>query len=179
MAWHWVDIVIAAIIALSVITGLFRGFIKELIALCIWILAIWLAITYTRTISPWFEAYIHDQTVCFVVAFVAILLVTIILGGVCNAVLSYILTRSGLSGTDRILGMAFGFVRGVFIVSLLMLVVKMTSIPHEAYAQQSLLYSKFEPIVNWLQQFTPAMLQRIKGFHTDKPEIDKSDLKPS
>mgnify|MGYP006371064045 FL=1 len=46
LAFHWVDYVIIAIIGLSVITGLFRGFVKELIALTVWVLAIWLALNY-------------------------------------------------------------------------------------------------------------------------------------
>ena len=44
MQLQWVDLAIIAVIGLSVLTGLFRGFVKELVALCVWILAIWLGI---------------------------------------------------------------------------------------------------------------------------------------
>ena len=95
-------------------------------------------------------------------AFVIILVGVLIAGGLFNAFLSFILHRSGLSGTDRLLGMGFGFVRGIFIVALLMLAVKMTSVSNKNYSEQSYLYSKFDPIVNWLYGFTPDFIKKMK-----------------
>lgn len=166
MAWHWLDYVILGVVGLSVVTGLFRGFVKEVIALCVWVLAIWLSFTYSSTINPWFESYIQDTTARVVVSFVSILIVTLIVGGLFNAILSMILRRTGLSGTDRLLGTGFGFLRGVFIVSLMMLVVKMTSIPYEQYRSQSQLYAKFDPFVNWLSGFMPNVIEKVKVFDT-------------
>ena len=175
MPWHWIDYVIIAVIGLSVITGLFRGFVKELIALCVWILAIWLAFTYSPILDPFLKSYVHDKTARTVVAFVAILLATIIVGGLFNALLSFILRRSGLSGTDRLLGMGFGFVRGVFIVALLMLVVKITTSSGQEYTSQSYLYAKFDPLVNWLYGQTPELIKQAKVL--DKTNTSDTDLK--
>lgn len=161
MSWHWLDYIILAVIGLSVITGLFRGFVKELVALIVWALAIWLAYNYSKTLDPYLLPYIKDQNIRMAVSFIAVLLATLIAGGLFNALLSFILTRSGLSGTDRLLGMGFGFVRGVFIVAFVMLVVKITAIPHTEYSEQSRLYAKFDPLVNWLSDYMPA-------FVTDK-----------
>lgn len=179
MSWHIIDFVIIAIVGLSVITGLFRGFVKELIALCVWILAIWLAFKYSGEVNNWLKPYIQDMAARSVVAFVGILLATIVVGGLFNAVLSFILRRSGLSGTDRLLGMGFGFVRGVFIVALLMLVVKMASIPYQSYAEQSRLYNKFDPLVNWLSGFMPEFIKHAKVFDKDESGTDKKDPKNS
>ena len=85
MSWHWVDYIIIGVITLSVITGLFRGFIKELVALCIWILAIWLSFKYSSVLEEWLQSYIQDKTVRTAVAFIAVLLGTIIVGGIFNA----------------------------------------------------------------------------------------------
>ncbi len=171
MSWHIIDFVIIAVVGLSVVTGLFRGFVKELIALCVWILAIWLAFKYSPEVNTWLRPYIQDMTARTVVAFVAILLATIVVGGLFNAVLSFILRRSGLSGTDRLLGMGFGFVRGVFIVALLMLVAKMASIP-TTYTDQSRLYNKFDPLVNWLSGFMPEFIKHAKVFDKDDSKKD-------
>lgn len=162
MQWYWVDLAIIAIIALSVITGLIRGFVKELIALCVWVLAIWLAFHYTEAIDPWLQAYIQDKAARKIAGFVLILLATLIAGAIINAVFSFILKRSGLSGTDRILGMGFGFVRGVFIVSLIMLVIQMTSVPHEEYAKNSRLYARFDPLVNWIYGQLPEFIKKVQ-----------------
>jgi membrane protein required for colicin V production len=161
---HWVDYTIIGVIGLSVITGLFRGFVKESIALGVWVLAIWLAVTYSSQVAVWIEPYISDSSARAVVAFAGTVIVTIIAGGLFNTALSFILKRSGLSGTDRVLGMGFGFVRGVFIVALLMLVVNMTSLPHEEYRSQSSLYAKFDPLVKWLSGFAPDFIKKMQGI---------------
>ncbi|AHE67190.1 CvpA family protein [Legionella oakridgensis] len=172
MAWHWVDYFILIVIGLSVITGLCRGFIKELIALSVWVLAIWLAFNYSQRLDPWLQPYLQDNTARMAVAFIAVLLATLIVGGLFNALLSFILTKSGLSGTDRILGIGFGFVRGVFIVALIMLVVKLTSLPYQEYSQQSRLYAKFDPVVNWLSGFMPDFIKQVKMYDKNETIID-------
>ncbi|KTC78281.1 CvpA family protein [Legionella brunensis] len=169
MQWYWVDLLIIAVIALSVITGLIRGFVKELIALSVWVLAIWLAFSYSQTLDPWLQKYIQDKTARTVTAFILILVATLIAGGIVNALLSFILKRSGLSGTDRILGMGFGFVRGVFIVALIMVVIKMTSLPYQEYSSNSKLYAKFDPAVDWLYNMMPEFIKQVKIF--DKPGL--------
>lgn len=164
MQWYWIDIAIILIIGLSVITGLFRGFLKELIALSVWIVAIWLAYNYASVLYPWLGNYIQDQTVIKIASFVIVLTATVIIGGIINALLGFILKRSGLSGTDRLLGMGFGFIRGVFIVSLIIVVIRMTSLPQEEYVSQSRLYSKFTPVVDWISSKVPDLINQAKSL---------------
>ncbi|TAL61871.1 MAG: CvpA family protein [Legionella sp.] len=168
MQLQWVDLGIITIIGLSVLTGLFRGFVKELVALCVWILAIWLGYHYSQSLDPWLQSYIQEKSARTAVAFVIILFATLLAGGVINAMLSFILKRAGLSGTDRTLGMGFGFVRGVFIVALLMVAVKMTSLPYEKYSQSSQLYARFDPLVAWLYGQMPEFVKQVKAV--DKTE---------
>jgi membrane protein required for colicin V production len=175
MILHTLDYVILAIVGLSLLTGLFRGFVKELIALCVWVLAIWLGLTYSSVVDPWLKPYIDDDTVRTVLGFVIILLSTLLMGALVNALLSFILHRSGLSGTDRLLGMIFGFVRGVFIVALLMVVVNMTSLTKEKYITESVLYEAFDPLVRWLSTLTPEFIRHAKIF--DK-ETETSEVTP-
>lgn len=168
MQLQWVDIGIISIVGLSVLTGLFRGFVKELVALCVWILAIWLGFHYSESLDPWLISYIQDKSARTAVAFVFILFATLLAGGIINATLSFILSRAGLSGTDRTLGMGFGFLRGIFIVALLMVAVKMTSLPYEEYAKNSALYTRFDPLVAWIYGHLPDFIQHVKA-------VDKSD----
>lgn len=169
---HWVDYIIIAVIGLSVITGLLRGFVKEIVALGIWILAIWLAYTYSQVLDPLLLPYIQDKTARTATSFVAIMIATLIAGGLFNVLLSIILRRSGLSGTDRLLGTGFGFIRGVFIVALVMLMVNMTSIPYQHYRSQSQLYAKFDPLVGWLSGFMPQLIQQVKIFENADKSTD-------
>lgn len=172
MNLQWVDLAIIVIIALSVLTGLFRGFVKELVALCVWFLAIWLGIHYSQTLDPWLKSYIQEQSARTSVAFIIILFATLLVGGVVNALLSFILKSAGLSGTDRTLGMGFGFLRGVFIIALLMITVEMTSLPYQSYAHSSLLYARFTPVVSVLQAHLPEFIKQMKVVDKTEPIID-------
>ena len=180
MQLHWIDYAIITVVGLSMLTGLFRGFLKELIALCVWILAIWLGFHYSPELDPWLQHYIQEKTARMVVAFILILVATIIAGGLFNAVLSFILRRTGLSGTDRLLGMVFGFVRGVFIVAIVLVGVKITSATEKDYTNNSILYPKFDPLVNWLYGYMPGLIKQVNVL--DKTghvmHLDTKDIKP-
>jgi len=171
--FHTIDYIILAVIGLSVLTGLFRGFVKECIALIVWVVAIWCAYTYTSTAASWLTSYINDASVRTAVGFALVLVVVLLIGAIINGLLSFVLHRTGLSGTDRLLGMLFGFVRGVFIVALVIVVLNMTSLPKkEDYAHQSVLYSEFDPLVNWLSSMMPKFIKQAKLFDIDKGEAD-------
>ncbi len=162
---HWIDIIIVAVITLSVITGLFRGFIKELIALSIWIIAIWLAIHYNPLIDPWLIPYVKDANIRKVLDFVIILLATLIAGGITNAALGFILKHSGLSSIDRLLGMIFGFIRGIFIVSVIIVMLKITNFDYDDKTAK--FPNKFTPIVNWLYHKLPKVIQQVNSLDTN------------
>lgn len=168
MQWYWVDLVIVAIILLSVLTGLFRGFIKEVVALFIWVIAFWVAFHYANLLDPWFQNYVHDKTARTIVTFLVMLFATVIAGALVNGLLGFIVKRSGLSGTDRFLGMVFGLMRGIFIVALCMAVVKMTSLPDEQFRRESTLYAHFDPMVTWLDGLMPDMLNKLKSLNPQK-----------
>lgn len=172
MLLQWVDIGIIAIIGLSVLTGLFRGFVKELVALCVWALAIWLGFNYSQSLDPWLQSYIQEQSARTAVAFIIILFATLLAGGIVNAILSFILKRAGLSGTDRTLGMGFGFLRGVFIVALIMVAVKMTSLPYQEYSKESKLYAQFDPVVSLLYSHLPEFIKQVKTVDRTENIID-------
>lgn len=172
MQLQWVDIAIITVIGLSVLTGLFRGFVKELVALCVWILAIWLGYHYSERLDPWLASFIQEKSARTAVAFIIILFATLLAGGIVNAVLSFILKRAGLSGTDRTLGMGFGFIRGVFIVALIMVAVKMTSLPYQHYSQDSQLYARFDPLVSWLYGHLPEFIKQVKSVDKSENIID-------
>lgn len=168
MIWNGIDVAIVAIVLLSMLTGLFRGFIKELIALCVWIAAFWLAFNYSSYLDPWLSSWIHDKSLRTICEFIIILFAILILGGIINAIIGSILRLSGLGGTDRLLGMVFGFARGVFIVAFLMLGAKMAGW-EESYQHDSKLYGYFVPLVDWLSGYVPDFIKQVQYF--DKNQI--------
>ncbi|NCT56600.1 MAG: CvpA family protein [Legionella sp.] len=177
MTLHWIDYAIIALIGLSVFTGLMRGFVKELIALGIWIVAIYLGFTYSPVLSVALKPYIPDASLRGILSFVAILLGTLICGGLLNMLLSMILNRSGLKGTDRLLGMGFGFARGTFIVALLLGVMNLTSLANTTDFNHSKIYPRFKPLSVWMFSFMPNILAQVHALERKDQADDKTHSK--
>lgn len=100
MQFSAVDLVILGIMAISVMTGLFRGFIKELFALSLWICAFWGAGHYAPQFAHLFKPWIHQVELQLFASFIVIVIAVLILGGLISSLLSFLIAKSGLSGTD-------------------------------------------------------------------------------
>ncbi len=157
-----VDYVIILAVGLSMLTGLFRGFLKELTALCVWGLAIWLGFSYSDQLNPWLSSVIHDRSLQAVIGFVVIFFGVIIVGALFNRLISLMVHRSGLTGTDRLLGLLFGFIRGVLLVAFVMVVAEVTSFDRGHIARQSVFYQPLTPVTHWLSGFLPHVFA-LKG----------------
>jgi membrane protein required for colicin V production len=165
------DLVILVIVAVSVFTGLFRGFIKELFALGIWFLALWSGSHFSSFGAEYLKPWINQTELRLLASFVVIMVAVLIVGGLFSSLLAFLISRSGLSGTDRLLGMLFGFGRAVFIISLLIVVAKLSGFPEKQYTTQSKLYAEFTPVVNCLASFAPGWLEKIKSLDNSSHDM--------
>lgn len=174
-----IDFAIISIIGVSVVTGLFRGVVKEIMALSIWVLALWLASHYSSFLASYLKPYIQQTEIRSVVGFIALTLLILLAGGLLNTAMSFVIVRSGLSSTDRLLGMIFGWGRGVLIIALMIVVAQMTGLSDKSYVKNSKFYPQFQPVVNWMADFVPVWLEKIKSLDKDntqmklKPEVDQ------
>ena len=172
MQLQWVDWIIIAIVGLSALTGLFRGFIKELIALGVWVVGVWAGYKYSQSLNPWLQPYIQDQSIRTIIAFAVILLGVLISGGIINLLLGLILRSTGLGSMDTILGVVFGFIRGVFIVALIIAVMNMTSLPYQQYVRSSTFYPELAPLVDWISGYLPQLINKVKSADKTAGFID-------
>ena len=166
-----VDYVILSVIGISVITGLFRGFIRELMAIGVWAIAFWGAIHFSKLVSTWLVPWIHQTEFRGICSFILIMIAIFILGGIFTSFLSYIINHSGLTGTDRILGMVFGWVRGVLIISLMIIVAKIAGFSDEDYVKKSKFYVQFTPIVKWMNSYVPVVLSKMKTLDIQSQQM--------
>ncbi|CAN5272660.1 CvpA family protein [soil metagenome] len=152
------DYAIISVIGLSSLISLIRGFVKEALSLAGWIIAFWVALTFCNELSNHFTKIINSVPIRTAAAFFLLFALTLIAMALINHIISCIVTKTGLSGTDRILGVLFGFGRGMFVVSVLLLVAKMSTLPNDKMWQESQLIPSFRPLEIWLHGFLPEDL---------------------
>ena len=152
----WIDVGIIAIVLISVLISLMRGFVKEALSLTGWVLAFWISLTFSGGFSRFFKSSIEDPTLRLLTAFIVLFVVTLILSTVANFFASQLVQRTGLTGTDRFIGVLFGFLRGLVLVSVLVLLASLTTIPKSPWWQDSLLLDQFQTLAIWLKSFLPS-----------------------
>lgn len=154
--FNWVDYAILGIIIFSLLISFIRGFVREALSLFTWAAAIWLAIHFFEALSSLLESSIHSPSLRNIASFGLLFIGTLILGAMVNYLIAQLVDRTGLSGTDRILGVLFGGVRGVLMVTILLMLTQLTSFPQEPWWQASVLIPHFHPMEVWLHDFLPA-----------------------
>lgn len=152
---NWFDLTIIAILTLSVVVSLFRGLIREVFSLLIWVGAFWLAWTFVDSGAGWLQPYIELPSARHLIAFVALFLVVLIMGGLINYLVGKMITKTGLGATDRFFGMFFGLGRGVIAITLIVLFLQATPLSQDPWWNESKLQPHFSKMANWVQQKMP------------------------
>ncbi len=151
----WLDIVILAIILLSALISLVRGFVREAFSLAVWVLAFWVSWSFFRDLEVPLQAWIESPTVRLGVAFAALMIATLVVGGLVNFLIIQLVERTGMSGSDRLIGMVFGAARGVLLVAVLVLLAGLTPMPEEDWWLESGLVGYFQELSYWLRDLLP------------------------
>ncbi len=151
----WVDFVIVGIIALSALVSVMRGFMREALSLATWILAFWVGLSYASPVSVYLEPYVSVPSLRLGIGFGALFLAVLLVGGLLSFLVAKLVEETGLSGTDRLLGVVFGIGRGVVIVALLVLLAGLTPIPSDPWWKQSVLIGHFEELAIRIRAFLP------------------------
>jgi membrane protein required for colicin V production len=163
--FNWIDYAIIAIIALSMLISVMRGFVREVISLVVWMAAIIISFIFYQYIASLLVNVIHSDSIRLVISFVGLFLVTLILGMLINYLIGQLVSNTGLSGTDRILGIIFGVARGVLVVVLLMMLIGLTPFSKEESWKESVLVPHFEPLENWIRGLLPDSINAHLELH--------------
>jgi len=147
---NWADWAIVGVLGLSALISVVRGFIKEAVSLLIWVGAAVIASIFHERLAVWLVDLIGQPSLRVVAAWVILFISVLILGGLVNFLLGQLVKATGLSGTDRLLGMVFGVARGLIIVMVvLILLPQAIPVDQDSWWQQSVLIPEFLEFEDW------------------------------
>ncbi len=156
MTFTALDIGILAIVFVSALFSIMRGFVREAASIISWVAAFVVTGNFYPKLAD-LLTFSSDSLTRSVLAIVIIFVVTLVaVGFVCNLICSLI-KKAGLSGTDRLLGVVFGVLRGILIVCALLALVQILVKLHILY---------FITETQWWKEsvFVPELMRIVEWF---------------
>jgi membrane protein required for colicin V production len=157
------DYVVLGVLAASVLLGLWRGVVSEILGLVAWVVAFFVARAQAPSGAHWLADRIADPSLRLAVAFGVILVGVLVLFSIARLVLSLLLSAVGLGLLDRLLGACFGVLRGGLVVLAGVGVAGMTTLPRAAGWREAILSPPLETAVIAAKPWLPAdVAKRIR-----------------
>jgi membrane protein required for colicin V production len=160
---NWVDFVIIGLISISALVGLARGLIREVLSVAVWASALLLAWIYFPKLeghlAPWMDA----GTIRMAAAFLILVLVVLVVGTLIGHLLTLLVEKTGLTGTDRLLGGLFGAVRGALLIAMSVFLAALTPLPDDDWWKGSAFIDRFQVLAqSVLSEVPPRLVERVK-----------------
>jgi membrane protein required for colicin V production len=172
---EYADLVVIGIITISILVGAIRGFIKEAFSLAVWAAAFLVAFQYSGALALQLESHIELPSARTALAFSGLFLVVLLIGGLVTFLVGKLVEKTGLSGTDRLLGGVFGGVRGLVLVLVLMLVAGLTPVPQDPWWQSSRSIQSLLPLAEWSAQFLPDYILEHMDMSPEAKEPESTN----
>lgn len=155
---NWADWAIIAILSMSMLISIVRGFVKEAMSLAVWIASVTVATLFYQQIAVYLDTLVDTASLRFLIAWLGLFFAVLIVGGLLNFLLAKLVNATGLSGTDRLLGMLFGAARGAIIVmTLLIILPSVLPVDKDLWWHDSLLIPEFLRFEGWAREAAAAV----------------------
>jgi membrane protein required for colicin V production len=157
------DYGVIAIVGASLILGVWRGVVGELLALAAWILAFFAARFLGPEIGNTFFTSLSDATFRLLAGYIAVFIGVLVLMALGRLAVRGMIRALGLTLSDRLLGLIFGLARGLAIVLILVTIGGMTSLPRQDWWAAAQLAPPLETAVLAARPWLPEdIAKRIK-----------------
>ncbi|BAP46276.1 CvpA family protein [Pseudomonas sp. LJDD11] len=157
MALTPVDWAILVIIAISALISIKRGFVKEALSLLIWIIAGAVAWMFGAGLSHYLADYIATPSMRVIASCIILFVATLIVGAMVNFLIGELIRVTGLSGTDRFLGMVFGAARGALLIVVAVGLLSLGPVQQDQWWQESRLVPQFLMVADWSKNLIVGM----------------------
>ncbi|WP_306143466.1 CvpA family protein [Roseibium sp. MMSF_3412] len=115
------DGLLLAIMFISAVLAMIRGFVREVLSIVSWVAAAAAAFLLYERVLPYVKPYIPQELVAAGVSAAAVFLVTLVIVSYITMRISDFVLDSRIGALDRTLGFVFGAVRGLLLVVVAMM----------------------------------------------------------
>ena len=138
------DFILILILGISSIYGFFKGFLTEVLSLLTWIIAVSVAYALGGQFEIIFEPILTSEVLRLWVSRLLILAFMLFIGGLVSRKVAKAV-GSSISG-DMLIGLGFGFLRGLVLICLLMLILEDTELYAEPIIQDAVFFEEAEQV---------------------------------
>jgi membrane protein required for colicin V production len=152
------DWTIVALLAISVLLGVWRGFVREVLSLAGWVVGLWLALRYASTLGESLPFELEWPGARTAIAALVIVLGCVVAAALAAWLIGKFMNAVKLTGTDRLLGALFGLARALIVLWLLVLVASRTALAQQPLWRDSVLVPHAEAAVRFAAPWLPSSL---------------------
>jgi len=158
------DYIALTVVGLSLVFGLWRGMISEVIALVAWGLGIFAAFSFGADLGALLPSSLADAPIRTLIGCVLIFVGVLVAMAIVRLLLLKAVKALGLTVSDRLLGMFFGLARGLLIIMLLVALGGMTAAPSQPWWREATLAPPLETAVLAVKPILPLDLAKRIRF---------------
>lgn len=155
MSLQVLDVLLIIFFSISILIGIYRGLVKEVLSIGSWVLAGLVAFKFGEQAAVFIKPYIKQEPLDLAIAYVGVFIIALILFSIVSHLVSQLFASSGMSGIDRSLGSIFGALRAAVIVAVLVLVGRFMAMDQQQWWTESQLLPHAEPLVEAIKSYLP------------------------
>ncbi|HKA39300.1 MAG TPA: CvpA family protein [Burkholderiales bacterium] len=157
------DYSVLVIVGLSVLFGVIRGLVREVLSLAAWVMAFVAANFLAGEVAALLPKGWATAELRLLIGFMVVFLIVLVIMSVLAILASKLVKSAGLAWEDRAFGGAFGLARGLLVMIILVLLAGLTSLPRQPAWRNAWMSGPFETVAKRIQAWLPAEFsQRIK-----------------
>ncbi len=158
---NYFDFVILAVLLVFVAIGAWRGFVREILSLVTWVIAIVIGWLFAGDIAGLYEGMVQDDVVRRVLGFVTLFSAVFLAGMLVSFLVNrYLLQKKAFRIGNVVFGGLVGAARGVLIVAIVFLLAGLTSFPQRDWWRAAALSPYFERAALYVSHYIPRDIAR-------------------
>ena len=141
------DLIVIIILTGSLLLGIIRGLIREILGLIAWVVSFWLGWKYGTSVGDYLVVWVKSEQISNYLGLGLVFLASLFALTIVSKVLHSQFRVSGLTVMNRLLGAVFGLARGLVFATLLLFVAQLTPAMDTKWYRKSELVPYLNPIL--------------------------------